>query len=114
MSCLLGEINSASGLAIGEQAARAKMIYINTGCNSDALRGSGCNRYMFHVEGCNTMYTKTIGTWQKQKNLIKGAKWYFLTADYAFGHDLYKVSSRFLTGERRRQSRQRPGANQFT
>ena len=71
-------------------------MYINTGANSDALRGANCNRYMFHVEGCNTMYTKTIGTWQKQQNLIKGAKWYFLTADYAFGHDLYRVSSRFL------------------
>jgi branched-chain amino acid transport system substrate-binding protein len=93
---LLGEINSASALAIGEQAGKARIVYINTGANSDALRGSNCNRYMFHVEGCNTMYTKTIGTWQKQQNLIKGAKWYFLTADYAFGHDLYKVSSRFL------------------
>jgi len=97
VACLLGEINSASGLAIGEQAQKAKIVFINTGCNSDALRGSGCNRYMFHVEGCNTMYTKTIGTWQKANNLIKGAKWYFLTADYAFGHDLYRVSSRFLT-----------------
>jgi branched-chain amino acid transport system substrate-binding protein len=96
VACLFGEINSASGLAIGEQALKAKKIFINTGCNSDALRGSGCNRYMFHVEGCNTMYTKTIGTWQKAHNLIKGAKWYFLTADYAFGHDLYRVSSRFL------------------
>ena len=28
--------------------------------------------------------------------LIDGAEWYFLTADYAFGHDLYRVSSRFL------------------
>jgi len=96
VTCLLGEINSASGLAIGEQALKAKRIFINTGCNSDALRGTGCNRYMFHVEGGNTMYTKTIGTWQKANNLIKGAKWYFLTADYAFGHDLYRVSSRFL------------------
>jgi branched-chain amino acid transport system substrate-binding protein len=51
---------------------------------------------MFHIEGSNTMYTKTIGTWQKDNNLIKGARWYFLTADYAFGHDLYRVSSRFL------------------
>src|SRR5207247_5963234 len=42
------------------------------------------------------MYTKTIGTWQKQQNLIKGAKWYLRIADYAFVHDLYKVSSRFL------------------
>jgi branched-chain amino acid transport system substrate-binding protein len=97
VACLLGEINSASGLAIGEQALKAKRVFINTGCNSDALRGTGCNRYMFHVEGCNTMYTKTIGTWQKANNLINGAKWYFLTADYAFGHDLYRVSSRFLT-----------------
>jgi branched-chain amino acid transport system substrate-binding protein len=52
---------------------------------------------MFHVEGCNTMYTKTIGRWQLSKNLIKGAKWYMLTADYAFGHDLHRVSSRFLS-----------------
>jgi branched-chain amino acid transport system substrate-binding protein len=94
--CLIGEISSASGLAIGEQAQRYKIPFFNTGCNSDALRGANCKRYMFHIEGSNTMYTKTIGTWQLQKNLIKGARWAFLTADYAFGHDLYKVSSRFL------------------
>ena len=94
--CLIGEISSASGLAIGDQAQRYKIPFFNTGCNSDALRGANCRRYMFHIEGCNTMYTKTIGTWQLQKNLIKDARWYFLTADYAFGHDLYRVSSRFL------------------
>ena len=93
---LIGEVSSASAGAIGEQALKYKIPYFNTGANSDALRGQSCNRYMFHVEGCNTMYTKTIGTWQKDHNLIKGAKWYFLTADYAFGHDLYRVSSRFL------------------
>jgi branched-chain amino acid transport system substrate-binding protein len=96
VACLIGEISSASGLAIAEVAKRGEIVYVNTGCNSDALRGSNCNRYMFHVEGCNTMYTKTIGIWQQRQGLIKGAKWYFLTADYAFGHDLYRVSSRFL------------------
>jgi len=94
--CLIGEVSSASALAIGEQALRLRTPFFNTGANSDALRGQNCNRFMFHVEGSNTMYTKTIGTWQKQNNLIKGARWYFLTADYAFGHDLYRVSSRFL------------------
>jgi branched-chain amino acid transport system substrate-binding protein len=94
--CLIGEVSSASALAIGEQALRAKVPFFNTGSNSDALRGQNCNRYMFHIEGSNTMYTKTIGTWQKEQKLIKGARWYFLTADYAFGHDLYRVSSRFL------------------
>jgi len=94
--CIIGEVSSASALAIGEQAMRGKIPYFNTGANSDALRGQNCNRYMFHIEGSNTMYTKTIGTWQKEHNLLKGARWYFLTADYAFGQDLYRVSSRFL------------------
>ena len=94
---LIGEISSASGLAIGEQALRLKTPYFNTGCNSDELRGKNCNRFMFHIEGCNTMYTKTIGSWQKAQNKIKGANWYMLTADYAFGHDLFRVSSRFLS-----------------
>jgi branched-chain amino acid transport system substrate-binding protein len=92
---LLGEISSASALAIGEAAQRHQSLYINTGANSDALRGENCNRYMFHVEGCNTMYTKTIGRWQLAENLVEGSRWYFLTADYAFGHDLRRVSQRF-------------------
>ncbi len=96
VSCLIGEISSASALAIAEQALRYKTIFLNTGANSDALRGANCNKYMFHVEGSNTMYTKTIGTWLRNNNQIKGKKWYFLVADYAFGHDLYKVSSRFI------------------
>jgi branched-chain amino acid transport system substrate-binding protein len=96
VACLIGEISSAAGLAIADVANRSQIIYVNTGCNSDELRGKSCNRHMFHVEGCNTMYTKTIGLWQQRQGLIDGAEWYFLTADYAFGHDLYRVSSRFL------------------
>ncbi|HEV8662058.1 MAG TPA: ABC transporter substrate-binding protein [Candidatus Methylomirabilis sp.] len=94
---LIGEISSASGLAISEVAQRAKILYVNTGWNSDEGRGARCQRYLFHVEGCNTMYTKTIGRWQERQGKIKGGRWYFLTADYAFGHDLYRVSSKFLS-----------------
>ncbi len=93
---LVGEINSASGLAISEVTQRSRVLYINTGWNSDEGRGARCQRYLFHVEGSNTMYTKTIGRWQERQRKLKGARWYFLTADYAFGHDLYRVSSRFL------------------
>ncbi len=91
---LIGEISSASGLAISEEAQRFKIVYVNTGFNTDEARGARCQRYMFHVEGCNTMYTKTIGRWLIRERKI--SKWYFLTADYAFGHDLYRVSARFL------------------
>ncbi len=96
VACLIGEVSSASALAIAEQALRYKVPFFNTGANSDALRGDKCNHFMFHIEGCNTMYTKTIGTWLRENNLIKGARFYFLTADYAFGHDLFRVSSRFI------------------
>src|ERR1700754_450574 len=61
VACIIGEISSASCLTIAQVAQRTKNLYINTGGNSDALRGSNCNRYMFHVESQNSMYVKTVG-----------------------------------------------------
>ena len=92
----VGEINSASVAAIAQVAARMKRIHFNTGGNSDEVRGKNCNRYLFHVEGNNTMYVRTIGQWLKEANRIAGKRFHFLVADYAFGHDLYRASSQFL------------------
>lgn len=96
--CIVGEISSASCLAIAQVAQRTKNLYINTGGNSDALRGSNCNKYMFHVESQNSMYVKTVGRALLAKDMVKGKRWYSLTADYAFGHDLLKVAKRFMEG----------------
>src|SRR5262245_51262003 len=96
VALLIGEISSASGLAIAQVAKRTKSIFINTGCNSDALRGSDCNKFMFHIEGANSMYVKAVGRSLLRANLVKDKKWYSLTADYAFGHDLLKVAKRFM------------------
>src|SRR3977135_1142977 len=98
VAMLIGEISSASGLAIGQVAKRTKTVYINTGCNSDALRGSDCNQYMFHIEGANSMYVQAVAQYLLKENLVKGKKWYSLTADYAFGHDLLKVAKKFMEG----------------
>jgi branched-chain amino acid transport system substrate-binding protein len=92
----VGEINSASVAAIAQVSARMKRPHFNTGGNSDEVRGRNCNRYLFHIEGNNTMYVRTIGQWLKEANRIRGASFYFLVADYAFGHDLYRASSQFL------------------
>ena len=94
---LVGEISSGSGAGVMATANRLKTMYMQTGCNSDALRGEKCNRFTFHVEAGNTMYTKTIGNWQDRQGNVKGKNFYMLTADYAFGHDLARVSTRFLT-----------------
>ncbi|MCC7045802.1 MAG: ABC transporter substrate-binding protein [Alphaproteobacteria bacterium] len=96
VACIVGEISSASCLTIAQVAQRTKNLYVNTGGNSDALRGTSCNKYMFHVESQNSMYVKTVGRSLLAKDLVKGRKWYSLTADYAFGHDLLKVAKRFM------------------
>ena len=95
-ACIIGEISSASGLAIAEVAGRNKTLFINTGCNSDALRGSDCNRYMFHIEAANSMYVKSCGSALLRDGMVEGKKWFSLTADYAFGHDLFRVADRFV------------------
>ncbi|MEO8187929.1 MAG: ABC transporter substrate-binding protein, partial [Burkholderiaceae bacterium] len=93
---IIGEISSASGLAIAQVAQRNKILFFNTGCNSDELRGKSCNRYMFHTEAANSMYVGAAGQALLRDGLVKGKKWYSVTADYAFGHDLLKVAKRFM------------------
>jgi branched-chain amino acid transport system substrate-binding protein len=96
VAMIIGEISSATALAIGQVANRTKTVFINTGANSDALRGEGCNPFMFHIEAANSMMVRTIGQYLKQEKMIEGKKWYSLTADYAFGHDLFRVAKRFV------------------
>ena len=93
---IIGEISSASGLAIAQVAQRNRILFFNTGCNSDELRGKACNRYMFHTEAANSMYVAAEGNALLRDGMVKGKKWYSLTADYAFGHDLLRVAKRFM------------------
>ncbi len=96
VDALVGEISSASGLAIAQVATRAKTLFMQTGCNSDELRGKNCSRYMFHLEACNTMYVRTIGQALLRDGMVKGKRWMAFTADYAFGHDLFKQTKKFM------------------
>lgn len=93
---MLGEISSASALVIAQIAERNHRIFINSGSNSDDLRGKDCNKYMFHVEVANTTNVKACGQALMKQGLVKGKKLYALTADYAFGHDLLRSAKRFL------------------
>jgi branched-chain amino acid transport system substrate-binding protein len=96
VNAIVGEISSASALAISQVTTRAKTLFLQTGCNSDELRGKSCSRYMFHLEACNTMYVRTIGQALLRDNMVKGKKWMAFTADYAFGHDLFKQTKKFM------------------
>ncbi|MGZ8273664.1 MAG: ABC transporter substrate-binding protein [Burkholderiaceae bacterium] len=96
VACIIGEISSASALTISQVAERTKTLFINTGANSDELRGKSCKKYMFHIESQNSMYVKTCGRALLAQGLVKGKKWFSLTADYAFGHDLLRVAKKFM------------------
>ncbi|WP_024518643.1 ABC transporter substrate-binding protein [Bradyrhizobium sp. Tv2a-2] len=93
---LLGEISSASSLTIMQVAQRNKKVFFSTGARSDALRGKDCNRYAFHCDIPNTVMVNAVGTALKEKGMVKGKKFFTLTADYIFGHDLLKAAKLFF------------------
>ena len=97
VACIIGEISSASALTIAQVVDRTRTLFINSGANSDELRGKNCKKFMFHIESQNSMYVKTCGRHLLQQGLVKGKKWFSLTADYAFGHDLLRVAKRFMS-----------------
>jgi branched-chain amino acid transport system substrate-binding protein len=93
---LIGETNSASALTIMQVAARNKRLFLQTGARSDALRGKNCNRYTFHADIPNTVMVNTVGKALLRDNMVKDKKFFSLTADYIFGHDLLAAAKRFF------------------
>jgi branched-chain amino acid transport system substrate-binding protein len=93
---LLGECNSASALTIMQVAERNKKLFIQTGARSDALRGKNCNRFTFHTDIPNTVMVNAVGKALVRDNMVKDKKFFTLTADYIFGHDLLAAAKRFF------------------
>ena len=94
---LVGEVNSASALTIMQVVARNKKLFLQTGARSDALRGKNCNRYTFHMDIPNTVMVNAVGKALLRDNMVKDKKFFTLTADYIFGHDLLAAAKRFFS-----------------
>lgn len=93
---LMGEISSASALAISQVANRNKKFFMQIGARSDVLRGKNCNRYTFHVDIPNTVMVNAVGKALVRDNMVKGKRFFTLTADYVFGHDLLRAAKAFF------------------
>jgi branched-chain amino acid transport system substrate-binding protein len=93
---LIGEINSASALTIMQVAARNQKLFMQTGARSDALRGKNCNKYTFHLDIPNSVMVNAVGKALLRDNMVKNKKFFTLTADYIFGHDLLGAAKRFF------------------
>ena len=93
---LMGEINSASALTIMQVAERNKRLFMQIGARSDALRGKNCNRYTFHVDIPSTVMVNAVGKALVRDNMMQDKRFYTLTADYIFGHDLARAAKAFF------------------
>jgi len=82
---LLGNVNSALSLAMAQVSNEKSILHIVPGGHTDAVTGSSCNWNVFRV--CNTTQMEANAV---AAALIEqyGKKFYYITADYAFGHTL--------------------------
>lgn len=93
---LMGEINSASALAISQVAARNQTLFMALGPRSDTLRGKSCNRFMFCTDIPNTVMVNAVGTALLRDGMVKGKRFHPVTSDYVFGHDLLRAAKAFF------------------
>lgn len=83
-------LNSAVALAVTKVTAEKKKVFIDVGAATTRLTNEDCTPYTVHY--AYDTYALANGT---AKSIVKqgGNSWFFLTADYAFGHSLEKDSA---------------------
>ncbi len=87
-------INSGIALAVAGVAADHNGIAIVNGSGSSKLTGEGCTPHSIHY--AYDTYALAVGTARELAN--QGHQdWFFLTADYAFGHALEADASAVVT-----------------
>ncbi|WP_018632451.1 ABC transporter substrate-binding protein [Neomegalonema perideroedes] len=88
------ELTSSSvGLAVQGLSRDLKKITINTGAATTELTGAQCSPYGFHwAYDTHALAVGTGGALVEQG----GDKWFFVTADYAFGYSLEENTANFV------------------
>jgi branched-chain amino acid transport system substrate-binding protein len=88
-----GLLNSACALAVQKLGAEKKRITINTGAGSTDLTNKDCSPYGIHYAYDNYALGNVAGSEVVNHG---GKSWFFITADYAFGHSLEKNTTNFV------------------
>ena len=82
--------NSSIAFAVADLAREKNKVFIGSGAGSDALTGAKCSPNTVHWTYDTYAYGHGIG-----KAIVAqgGKKWFFISADYAFGKDLEKQTA---------------------
>ena len=93
LTMLFGGTNSGTALAMAKIAEEKKRVFFDSGAGSSALTNEQCTPYTVHYAYDTVALAKgTGGAVVKQG----GKSWFFLTADYAFGHALEADTARVV------------------
>ncbi|HKO66193.1 MAG TPA: ABC transporter substrate-binding protein [Burkholderiaceae bacterium] len=84
---IIGGTNSSTALASAKIAAEKKRPYIQVGAASSRLTNEDCTPYTVHYAYDTIALANGTGAAVVKSG---GKSWFFLTADYAFGHSLEK------------------------
>jgi len=82
--------NSAIALAVAKMSEQKNKVLVGSGAGTALLTGEKCTPNTVHWTYDTYAYGHGLG---KAVVAQGGKKWFFLTADYAFGHDLEKQAS---------------------
>jgi branched-chain amino acid transport system substrate-binding protein len=85
LDMLIGGTNSGTSLAMSKVAAEKKKPFLVVGAATSALTNDQCTPYTVHWAYDTVALAKGTGNAVVKQG---GKNWYFLTADYAFGHQL--------------------------
>lgn len=90
LSVLIGGTNSGTALAMAKITEEKKRPFFSIGAGSARLTNEACSPYTVHYAYDTVALAKVAGT-----ALVKAGNksWFFLTADYAFGHSLESDAS---------------------
>jgi len=92
---IIGGTNSSTALAGAKVAAEKKKPYISVGAASSRLTNEDCTPYTVHYAYDTIALAKGTGAAVVKSG---GKSWFFLTADYAFGHSLEKDTGDVVKG----------------
>ena len=93
LDMLVGGTNSAAALAMAQLAAQRRKPFIVVGAGTSALTNEQCSPYTIHWAYDTVALAKGTGGAVVQAG---GKNWYFLTADFAFGHALQNDTSQVV------------------
>lgn len=91
---IIGGTNSATTLSMATVAAEKHIPLISVGAGATAITNEYCTPYTIHY----AYNTRALAYGVASAVLKQGGKdWFFITADYAFGHALQKTASEVVT-----------------